>query len=86
MAAEDVAVRDAAARVGGAETSSAWTRARAISIHYLQANSKAIDLVAWANDDDVERQGARSIRSTQVEARRGHRLCNTATIVWGEGA
>lgn len=79
-------MRDGAARVKGDTCASAWTpRARAISIHYLQANSKSIDLVAWANDDDTEQHGTGSVRSTQVEARRGHRLCNTATIVWGEG-
>jgi len=63
-----------------------------------QANSQAVDLVAWANnndDDDTDgdkgkmEEKARAkaketgVLSSQVEARRGHRLCNTATILWG---
>lgn len=81
MVAEDVAVRDATVWLGAAESSKS-PRARTISIHFLQPNSKSIDLVAWSNDAEKQRQ--QQARSSQVEARRGDRLCNTATIVWGD--
>lgn len=84
MAAEDVAVRDASVRLGAVESNNSL-RARTISIHFLQPNSKSVDLMAWSNDAEEQQQkdGLRA-RSSQVEARRGDRLCNTATIVWGD--
>ena len=45
VAAEDIAVRDAVARVGGSASGSRWTpRARTISIHYLQVLKNGIGL------------------------------------------
>lgn len=83
VAAEDLAVRDATVRLGrGGAESNKSPRARTISLHYLRPNKSSVDLVAWTNNDDgaVKKRGG----SSQVEARRGHRLCNTATIVWAD--
>ena len=103
VVAEDVAVRDAAARLqssssssssSSAEAAAAAPRARSLSLHYLQANSKMVDVAAWVNDaaqmkgEEGGKEGGGegpSIGvSSQIEVRRGGKLCNHGTILWQE--
>jgi len=96
MVAEDVAVRDAAARLQSSSSSSsaaaaaaAAPRARSLNLHYFQANSKMVDVAAWVNDAaEVKGEGGREGTSmgvsSQIEVRRGGKLCNHGTILWQE--
>ena len=74
---EEVALRDAAAKAAKKKTTTTTPapppRVRAINLHYLQANSRVVDLAAWLNEGGS---------SSQVEVTRGGKLCNLANIVW----
>lgn len=84
VAAEEIALLDVAARKK--ESTSQAPRARALSLHYLQANDRVVDLAAWTLQDACEKSGGEEGGDdgllTQIEVRRGGKLCNSGSIIW----